>query len=208
MAYLKTTEIERRARAGLAQDGIPEIILGVALLVGAGYLALQFFDEVRLYGMPWMMVLAASLIMARVRRKVTYPRIGYVKFRPSPLKLVVVGLLALVLLGGIAGFLIFRRTGSRLPSGFWQGLVFGIGLVGAGMGAWAGWRLGIRRYYLYAALGLLGVVVPWALGLGVQVRALVMMGAPALAMIPGGVIALVRFLREHPKQSVEATDAA
>jgi hypothetical protein len=179
--------IEGRARAAIQQDGLTELFLGIGLLVFSGYLVLQLFDE--------------------VRRKVTYPRVGYARFRRSAVKLAMLGLLLVVVVVGITAFMVSLRTGHRWPAGFWTGLVFGVGLVGAGAAALTGWRLGIRRYYLYAAFETLAIVLPWAAGIDVRVRAILMMAVPAVALIPGGAVTFRRFLRRNPLPEPEVGDA-
>ncbi|UCG43811.1 MAG: hypothetical protein JSU73_04125 [candidate division WOR-3 bacterium] len=199
-------DIEGRARAAIEQDGLTELFLGIGLLVFSGFLVLQLFDEVRIYALPWFVLLVMSGVLAAVRRKVTYPRVGYAKFRPSAVKLAMLGLLLVVLVVGITAFMVSLRTGHRWPAGFWTGLVFGIGLGGAGAAALTGWRLGIRRYYLYAASETLAIVLPWAAGIDVRVRAILMMAVPAVALIPGGAVTFRRFLRRNPLPEQEVGD--
>jgi len=200
-------DIEGRARAAIQQDGLTDLLLGIGLLVGAGHVALQLFDEVRLYAMPWMVFLAFGVVLAMLRRKLTYPRVGYVRFRPSPLRFVALAAVLLAAFGGLIVFYLGSRDGFRLPAGFWTWLVFGTGLAGAALGAWAGHRLRMPRFYIYSGVAALGIIAPWAAGLDIRIRALVMMALPALFMIPGGAITLRRFLRENPLPGPEVSNA-
>lgn len=199
-------DIEGRARATIQQDGLTDILLGIGLLVGAGHIAFQFFDEVRLYAMPWMVFLAFGVVLAMLRRKLTYPRVGYVRFRPSPLKFVLLAAVLLAVLGGLIVFCLGTRDGFELPASFWIWLVFGIGLAGAALGAWAGHRMRMPRFYVYSVVAALGILAPLAAGLDIRIRIILMMALPGVSMIPGGAITLRRFLRRNPLPKPEVGD--
>jgi cyanate permease len=80
-------------------------------------------------------------------------------------------------------------------------------LAGAALVAWTAYRLRVPRFYVYAGLAVIGMLLPWLFGLDFEYRAVGMTGLPALVMIPWGAVTLARFLREHPKQA-EVPDAS
>ena len=198
--------IEGRARAAIQQDGLTDILLGIGLLVGAGHIAFQFFDEVRLYAMPWIIFIAFSGVLALVRRKTTYPRVGYVRFRPSRLGRAVLSVVLLLVLAGLVVFLLGSRTGFRLPAEFWQWLIVAVGLAGVALGAWAGHRMRMPRFYIYSGIAALGILAPLAAGLDIRIRVILMMALPGVFMIPGGAITLRRFQRRNPLPKPEVSD--
>ncbi len=80
------------------QDGLAEIFLGLCLIIIAGTIEADdsslygIFLDLIIYGIFFLLIAFRTPILEKLRRKVTYPRIGYVKVRqdePSGLLMVV-----------------------------------------------------------------------------------------------------------------------
>ena len=113
MEDLNLQEIERRPLKHWNVDGLPELLIGVIWIVYGGlWLAGDLLPEggasnVYRVVTPVLMVGAAlccKWLLIRIKRKITYPRVGYVRAR-GPGKREFVGLLLLVL--GLAAAVIF-----------------------------------------------------------------------------------------------------
>jgi hypothetical protein len=183
-------EIQRRVYLTFFQDGLWGIFLGVfilgwglSILTGAVYL-------------PGIIFMGIYFAIWGVKKRLTYPRIGYVRFsatnrRKVTTRFVVAGTVVL-LLGVMAALLwgIGRRP-QWLADYF--PLIFN-GMLAAIVCFVAYWAR-VNRFYLYAMLIFLGAVfylwlgIPWGFGF---------IGAGGIIALIGLAI-LISFLRKYPK---------
>jgi hypothetical protein len=91
-------ELEQETHRYSMQDGLAEIFLGLCLIIIAGTIEADdsslygIFLDLIIYGIFFLLIAFRTPILEKLRRKVTYPRIGYVKVRqdePSGLLMVV-----------------------------------------------------------------------------------------------------------------------
>jgi uncharacterized membrane protein len=190
-------EMERKIYRESMQDGLTEILLGI-LLVGVGTL---FVVKVSA-GFAVLFMLFAPRILENLKRKYTYPRMGYMRLHADPPKktacsiffymllVVVVMVVALVItFGNISADLWYRWTPTFMGAILTGALVY---LVG---------KSADRRYYGVAVFGLVtGVVLSiykfksmWT-GLIVY---LLFMGSCFVGL---GVVRFAYFLHEYPVQ--------
>jgi len=197
-------KIERKAYLSYHQDGLLDVSIGV-FIIGFGLYVLSDSD------FPFMAILPALLVpvWAKAKKKITYPRIGYVKFRKGTstirtknmLFLSVV--LTLLLVTGV--FVTMTIRSGSLPS--WASIIGAYNMVIAGAAVAVVLSVvarinGLNRLYAYAALffamytaGYFLVMIP---GFDVWQRTAVM-NILLGAIISGyGLYLLSRFLREYP----------
>ena len=88
-------ELEQETYKYSTQDGLDEILVGLGLIILACVIEVLdsgSYDVFCWYGILLLLIIFRIPIMERLRRKVTYPRIGYVKAHqdePSPFLVVV-----------------------------------------------------------------------------------------------------------------------
>jgi len=197
-------EIERKAYLSYHQDGLLDIFIGMFIFAFGLYILSES-------DFPIIAVLPALLVpvWASVKKKITYPRIGYVKFgkstktRRTKSMLLLSGVLTLLL--GFGVFLTITLRRGPLP--LWlivmgaYGMIIAGGIVAAILGVVA-YINGINRLYVYAAMffamystGHFLVIIP-----GFDAfQKIAVVNIPLGVIILGyGLYLLSRFLHEHP----------
>jgi len=190
--------LDHRARSTLDSDGIRTLVNGLALLL----MALFFYDHRH----AWAFIVASAMhrsLPDALRRRITYPRVGYARFLPSlsrrEASLLFAGLCVALALGGVLDNSPYR----------WLEPLY-LGLLYAAVSVAAAGRVAAVWDYAFAALialsGLVGL--RWTsrgtdsnIVTGVQVA---LLGA-LLACV--GVVQLVQFLRRHPRLSEQDPEA-
>jgi hypothetical protein len=188
MSHLVDLEqVEQDARQSFNQDGLIYLFLGCLLAL----LGLSFFDE----RLSWMggMVVFLILPVEAIRKRITYPRIGYAKFSVPKgtvrgiARFAIMAILVLVLIALVSG----GRYQRYLPAAF--------GIV-----------LGLAFFFGFSMSGLTlrdGILVVLILGSGFVTAALfdewrvataVQFWVIAAITIPLGVYDLIRFMKENP----------
>jgi hypothetical protein len=207
-------EIERRAYTSYYQDGLLDIAIGFYLTLFGLWVVADVsypFFPIYLFSVPaW----------AVAKRRITVPRIGYVKFskgrKYSQTWIVITAtsmLTALVIMGTLA-----LRAGGLGPTPPWLSLIreYGVILIGGMVG---GIALGavayvseLRRFYAYAALaasmytgGHFLVAVP---GWDVWQRMAVVHIPLGAVILGGGLYMMYRFVRMYPLTREDGSDAA
>lgn len=195
-------EMEQKAYRESMQDGLTEIFLGI-LLVGIGTLYTVKVSIVFIF----LFMLFAPRILERLKRKYTYPRIGYAKLHGDPPKKTAGGIFSYMLLViavmVVALFIIFGDISADLWYR-WTPTFMGAMLTGAFI--YVAGKSADPRYYGIAVFGLVtGVVLSvytfesmWT-GLIVY---LLFMGSCFTGL---GLVRFVYFLCEYPVQE-EITD--
>lgn len=145
-------EIERRVFRDAQQDGLGELLIGIGMILVAGIVLTPTFLKVLFY----IPILLFSRIGEALRRRFTYPRIGYVKFQPENSKKVVGGifLLIFVLLAIMA--LVFTLFGDVRDFDLWlRWFPAFCGTILVGLFLDMAGKTGSRRYYVFAPLSVL-----------------------------------------------------
>jgi hypothetical protein len=208
------SEVHRRTVRLLSyEDGLWDLLLGTIFLL----LAVYPISRARL-GPAWNMVLFVGLLLlatgifSALRRRISTPRLGYVRTRSTPalkailavtitLVALTVGLVVLTLvrpewLGGPAPDVSLARVQSYLVE-----ILVLLALVG--LFSAMGYLFGVPRLFLYG----------WLLGGANLVSVILYRGAPEGFNLPLGIAAgvilligaglLVRMLRKYPTQGAE-----
>ena len=194
-------ETMQRTYRYLYDDGLMEIAAGLLLLASA----LLFLIWHYLQAQPWLSALfAAGLLVvvlggalylrsavAGVKERVTYPRTGYVAYREETDP---AGARWLLLLATVDTSIVLLF----LPATFSQ-MIVAEGIVTAVMLALLGRRLALTRFYLLALLALLlsGIIAGWQRSdlLG----SALFLGLTGLLLAVSGLLALRRYLQQHPR---------
>lgn len=162
-AQVDLKEIERRLYRASLQDGLAELFAGIYLIVAGLAMAVNivFVAALIVFGIPWMKRSTESL-----KRRYTYPRMGYVSFKeseePAAGKRVVGLVLGLVVL--YAAFLIGSFILTTQIMGYEAGraiwytrvpiAIAGIALSGCGIVP--AYLYGVKRWYAFGVLALAG----------------------------------------------------
>jgi hypothetical protein len=194
-------------------DGAFELTFGGAILLMAASIYLVYRlpnpDSSPLLFAPLLVFSGAAFLIdnlvQRFRRRVTYPRTGFITFRkPQPLKrsmrlLIWIGvpLLSVILL------VLFFLVRSIFPaqsqdSSFttiWPGFA---GFLFTGMWVIVGWKISLPRFYLIAAASLLVTVGLIISRVGIYLGMTLLFGAMGVLLFASGGVTLWKFLRSTP----------
>jgi hypothetical protein len=194
MNKINLKELERRAYLSYHQDGILDVFIGfnillfgLWILVDMAYLAGAF-------------VAIFTPIYAQIKKQITVPRLGYVKFTPSRTAKIQKNILVLVIAGVltlIPGFLLFKTTeqGMLAPIQFLieYGMIV-IGVSGMVLLSVVAYISEIRRLYAYSALFFAIFIGGYFLSIPFFYY-LITLGTVILLV---GLYLLTRFLHEYP----------
>jgi hypothetical protein len=185
--------IRRKAYLASHEDGLIDIGLGAVFLL---FGLIQWLGRPQLGGICWM----PALFIAPMKRYVTAPRIGTVRFGAKgglfKVKLALI-LFVLAVIGFIvAASLLHSETLDAWTRRYFAP-AFGFSLALFPLAGAVG--LGVRRYYGYAALMVLcfSLLSVWREGLAVVF--LVIGGVVTIT----GILVLICFLRSHPVREPE-----
>ncbi|UCG43810.1 MAG: hypothetical protein JSU73_04120 [candidate division WOR-3 bacterium] len=204
MTTLEPGGVRRRVLRTVNRDGLFDLGLGLGLLLVAGWFALERFAEVQMTGIFAILPMMILFLVRGMRKRYTYPRVGYANLKTGPVRLgLMIGLLVTVLLV-LATFLAFQFTSLRVPRSIFGYLPTFLGLVGVGGLAYFSYRTGYPRYLVYAGLDLTLLAIVLLL----RAEAIFTFIAPAAVvgtvMFVTGIATFVRFLRTHPRIEEEA----
>lgn len=199
--YLDFKKLERRAYLSYHQDGLIDIIIGIAV-IGFG---LNIAADTVIFGiLTWLPV----IFYVPLKNYFTAPRFGYVRFSSPRQTTIRLGLAVLVGLLGLlffVGLYVFAISGS-IPALFdawlkrYHMLIFAF--VGAGLLLGAALWTGIKRFYIYAVL----TVGFTAAGIWLEIHPGVFLIALGSTILVTGIWHLLRFIRNNPKVEELATN--
>ncbi len=133
-------------------------------------------------------ILLASRLLAAAKARLTYPRTGYVAYqRPTPARRLATVVLAMGISGLIAALAVRPEARPFLPiiQGAFLGAVF------VYLGCW----LGLPRFYVLAAIGILSGVATYLGGLRFNLSLAVIFMVMGAALILSGIITRRAYLR-------------
>ena len=202
MDKINLRELERRAYLSYHQDGILDIFIGFNILLFSLWI---LADMAYLAG---AFVAIFMPIYAQVKKQITVPRLGYVKFAPSRtarlkktnLLLVIAGVLTL-----IPGVLLFITTERGLLTPIQLLIDYGmivIGIAGMALLAVVAHISEIRRLYAYSILFFAIFIGGYFLSIPFFYY-LMTFGAVILF---AGLYLLIRFLHMYPLPTGEASN--
>ncbi len=197
-------DIERRVHHAAFQDGLTEMALGIFLMLSGVFTVLR----PPLVYFALLAALALAVGVERARRRLVYPRTGYVRFAPEKRgdmrgMLKVCGFLLVLLVASSVPFLASYGAGEgrRIWVAYFVPAYIGCWLaIGP---VWLGRTYGLRRWIVIGVLfPALGILLP-ALGLatGYSAIGLLCLWAGAVVFLTG-VVVFALFLHAHPEQEV------
>jgi hypothetical protein len=184
------------------QDGLLDIFVGVFIL---GY-GVGIFMDIMEFGfgsiMPAILIAVILPLWIVAKRKITMPRIGFVKFGPrgsNKLFAILLGL-AVAGLGVFFAFTLFQ--GGRSP---WLDVIFQNGMLIVGFGSLAvcilfGYSMGLKRLYAYGLLALISLVIGHFTGI---FFAYILMALGTTVMVTGFAL-LISFVKKYPLKGDKA----
>lgn len=189
-------EIERKTYRDAQQDGLTDFLIGIGMIAVAGIVLTPSFLKIFWY----LPIFLLSRIGEALKRRVTYPRIGHVKFQPESPKKVVGGIfLGMFILFAIM-VVVFTLFGDVRDFDLWmKWLPAFCGTLLVGLFLDLGAKSGTGRYYGIALLSVISgfsfALIDFNVELGGTVMYFLSMG---LVLVITGVILLHGFLRKNP----------
>jgi len=205
-ATIDLLKIEKKAYRDSQQDGIMELVIGlylvitIVLLINSNYVFLVLL-------LPPMF----AFITERLRRRYTYPRIGYVKLHTDPPKETVKGIftymIAVLAVVVIISFIISGDMASLERCVKWSPAFVGLMMVGAFH--YMASKSGSIRFHVFAVVSAtLGFVLSMVdfdsefKYIGLIIYLLIMGGF----LVISGIMMFIRFLHRYPLPEKEASD--
>lgn len=192
-------DIERKVYISYNRDGIWDLLLGL------WFLSTGIFFVYDLAFMMGITVVVFIPVLPQIKRAITMPRLGYVKFSPERQdqinrgrkKMVYMNLIAVLL--GLFAFVAFMDEGDLRDTFQDLGLI-PFGIVLSGMIGAVGLFFALRQFIVYAILILAIFVAAHFAGSHPAFYFLV----PGVIFTVIGLIMLTLFLRRYPKSRGEA----
>jgi len=196
-------EVEKKTYMSYHQDGLIDILVGIyVLMFGSGILLLTFTDF-----STWFVVIPAiacmyTAIMIPVwisaKKRITMPRIGYVKFRSRGAYRLMAVFLGLMVFG-LGTFMAFTFASSQGWALTLKNLVvlngmIIIGVAAATISSLFAYTMGLKRLYAY---GLLTLVL-FLTGHFITIPFGYFLVTIGLVIIITGFVLLMRFIRKYP----------
>jgi len=198
-------EIERKAYMSYHQDGLLDIFIAVYIL---GFGLGVWMDLTWEFGfgtvLPAILIVTVLPIWIQAKRKITMPRIGFVKFGPRgayKLMGVLIGLAIMGLGAGLAFALVSIQGGPPL----WLKTILQYGMIVVGLASLAicslfGYSMGLKRLYAYGLLTLVLYVSGHFMDIFFG-YILITLGIVVMAC---GFALLISFVRKYPLQGEKA----
>jgi hypothetical protein len=194
-------EIEKKAYMSYHQDGLLDIVIGLyAVAFGIGIVAdkILYFSFAAI--MPAILISIVLPIWIQAKRKITMPRIGFVKFGARGSN----KLFAIFLGLAVAGLGVFMALGVFLATGqngipFWIEIMFQYGMLVIGLGSAViaslfAYTMGLKRLYGYGLLTFALFTSGHFLSIPFEYFLL----AIGSVIIASGATLLVQFMRKYP----------
>ncbi len=198
MTHIDLKKLERKAFTSYHEDGIIDIFAGAWMLFFGIFSMCTdkpwFAGMFPVYGLPFF---------AAAKKKITVPRIGYVKFSQQRRSLMLIVYLWIAAIFTVFGIMFYT---DNLPSWIYalmydySTLLFGI-IVGLLFFVCA-WATRIYRFYGYAALVLAASVLGHVSGL--QIRYQYFPVALGVVILSVGVLVLIQFIQTYPVEMGES----
>ncbi len=193
-------EIEKKAYMSYHQDGLLDIVVGFYVLAfGLGIVA----DKILEFGfgaiMPSILIAIVLPIWIAAKRKITMPRIGFVKFGARGSSKFFAILLGLAVAGlGVSMLFAFMVMGQN-GRPWWLEVLFQYGMIWIGLGAAVigslfAYTMGLKRLHGYGLLSFALLAGGYFLSIPFEYLLLVI----GSVIIASGAVLLVQFIRRYP----------
>ncbi|MCZ2808281.1 MAG: hypothetical protein O2V44_02890 [Candidatus Bathyarchaeota archaeon] len=194
-------EIEKKTYMSYHQDGLLDIFVGVyVLLFGSGILLRSVADFSTWFVIPAIFPAIMVPIWISFKKKITIPRIGYVKFgfrSANKLMAVLLGLMV----AGLGAFMVFG-LGAFMGQGWaltLRNLIIPNSMIIIGIGAAIisslfAYTMGLKRLYVYGLLTLVMFLTGHFITIPFEYFLLTI----GLAIIIYGLVLLKQFIQKYP----------
>ncbi len=192
-------EVEKKTYMSYHQDGLIDIFVGVyVLLFGLGILLMTMADFSTWFVIPAIFPAVMVPIWVSAKKRITMPRIGYVKFGGrgvNKLMAVFTGLMV----AGLATFMVFSFASSQgwvltIRNLIVSNAMIIIGIAAAAVSSLFAYTMGLNRLYAYGLLTLGLFLAGHFITFPFEYILLTI----GLAIIINGFILLIVFIRKHP----------
>ena len=200
-------EIEKKTYMSYHQDGLLDIFVGVyILLFGIGILLMTMTNFSTWFVIPAIFPAIMIPIWISAKKRITMPRIGYVKFGSrgaNKLMAVLVGLMVF----GLGTFMVFSFSSSQGWALSLRNLIISngmiiIGVAAASISSLFAYTMGLKRLYAY---GLLTLVLFFT-GHFIIIPLEYFLATIGLAVLITGFVLLMRFIRKYPLPQGDETN--
>jgi len=205
-------KIEKRTIQSFYEDGLTEIAMGLIFLILGGYFfATTVVPEgsalgAVLTGLFVLVIISAAFLVNRFlrffKRRITYPRTGYVTFKkkePSPKRRVATAAVAAIIGAGLA-VLYGLSPSVKLLFPAINGLLFAVAVL-----LFAN-KVGLLRFYILAAASAVIGFGITAAGVGDTEGISLFYLVFGAAMVVSGAAALIVYLRRFPRPGDDAAE--
>jgi hypothetical protein len=189
------------------QDGLIDIFVGVFILsFGLGILLMTVTEFSTWLVIPAIFPAIMVPIWVSAKKRITMPRIGYVKFKSkgaNRLMAVLLGLMA----AGLGTFMVLSFSSSQAWALTLRNLIISNGMIIIGIGAATisslfAYTMGLKRLYAYGLLAL-GLFLA---GHFINIPFEYFLPAIGLVIIINGFVLLIQFVRKYPLPQGEGTN--
>jgi hypothetical protein len=203
-------EVEKRTYMSYHQDGLLDIFVGIyVLLFGLGISLRTVGDFSTWFVIPAIFPAVMVPIWVSAKRRITMPRIGYVKFGVRGAGKLMALLLGLMVAGaGLGALMAFSFSSSQGWALAFRDIIISyamiiIGIVAVFVSSLFGYTMGLKRLYVYGllifALFFAGYFIPFPFE-----YILLTIG---LVITINGFVLLIRFIRKYPITQSDRTIA-
>jgi hypothetical protein len=201
-------EVEKKTYMSYHQDGLIDIFVAVyVLLFGSGILLLTVTDFSTWFVIPAIFPAIMVPIWVSAKKRITMPRIGYVKFGgrgANKLMAVFIGLMV----AGLGVFMVFSFASSQGWALTVRNLIVTNGMIIIGVSAAAisslfAYTMGLKRLYAYGIL----TIALFLTGHFITFPFEYILLTIGLAVLINGFVLLMRFIRKYPLTQGDETNA-
>ena len=200
-------EARRKAVRSLHQDGVTDIMWGIICLVVGLYLYFNVMHDVNLIVFIIIPSVLVGPIGTNLRKRFTYPRIGYVDIRTS--QRMAMFLVAGIVLLAAGVFFLFARNIVPIPYGFFRALPVIILVLLGGFFFYFAQRYSFKRYNLYVLAVIVAIAMVFLLKQPILINFIYSLFLIAAVILPVGIYTFAKFIATNPilaEQSEEFKD--
>lgn len=194
-------EVEKKTYMSYHQDGLIDIFVGVyVLLFASGILLMTVTDFSTWFAIPAIVPAIMVPIWISAKKRITMPRIGYVKLGSRGANKLMAIFLGLTV-AGLGVFMVFG-LGAFMGQGWALTLknliipnsMIIIGISAAAISSLFAYTMGLKRLYAYGLLTLALVLQGYFITIPFEYFLL----AIGLVIIVNGCVLLIQFIQKHP----------
>lgn len=197
-------DVEKRTYISYHQDGLIDIFIGTYILLFAtAILVNNILDLSTWFVIPAMFPALLVPIWIALKKRITVPRIGYVKFKASGANKVTAVFIG-TLVAGVFTFFLFAFVSTQTWALELRNIIIQNGVLFIGLGTFIisslfGYTIGLKRLYGYGVLALILFGLLYFITFPFEY----VLFAIGLIIIIYGVILLTRFMQRYPIRSGE-----